>query len=133
MATNPSKSGGSGGRDKAGRFLAGNCANPKGRPRAFDIRKAAEQHAAKVGMDLQAALGEIIEALIIQAKAGDVAAAKLVMDRLCGALEKTDVQVNVQNNIDGPPMPPSGRLLDDIDRLRVIVADRIKTNGNGSG
>lgn len=73
------------GRDeKTGRFLPGHTGNPKGRPKALDLRRIAEERAAEEGVDLGTALWSVVKALLRRAIGeGDVQAAKLLMDRLC--------------------------------------------------
>ena len=73
-------------RDHAGRFAPG-CQPGPGRPqgsRAFDLRAIARDKAAAEGLSLEGALWEIVSALITQAKAGDVRAAQVLLDRLVG-------------------------------------------------
>ena len=88
-------------------FKPGQSGNPAGRPKGLvDIRKAAQDAADRAGIDLDRALGDVMVAMVGQAKAGDVPAAKLVFDRLCGPVEPAPVQVNIDNR--PPPTEPPG-------------------------
>lgn len=69
-------------RCKNGRFQKGHK-GIGGRPPAIDLRAAAEEWAAKRKVDLRQAIGEVVLAMIVKAKDGDVHAAKLVIERLC--------------------------------------------------
>jgi hypothetical protein len=80
-SSHPAKQAGSG-RDEQGRFLPGHCGNPQGRPRGIDIRAEAIKRASESGRDLAAELAEVVDALLEQAKLGDVQAAKLLFDKL---------------------------------------------------
>ena len=117
----PDKQGVSGnGRDPStGRFLSGFTGNPAGRPKALDLRAIAEKKAKENGVDLEVALWEVVVGLLERARAGDAAASKVVLDRLCGPLDRgplVGVQVNNNdvihpelvdaNNPRGAPGPP---------------------------
>ena len=71
------------GRDPRGRFLSGNPGGP-GRPRRRDLYTVAAERAAAEKVSLEDELWAICRQLIAEAKAGDVQAAKLLFDRLCG-------------------------------------------------
>lgn len=73
-------------RDHAGRFAPG-CQPGPGRPqgsRNIDLRAVAAAAAERDGVDLDRALWGVVRKLIEQAEAGDVAASKLLFERLCG-------------------------------------------------
>lgn len=73
-------------RDHAGRFAPG-CQPGPGRPqgsRNIDLRAVAAAAAERDGIDLDRALWGVVRKLIEQAEAGDVAASKLLFERLCG-------------------------------------------------
>lgn len=73
-------------RDARGRFQPG-CQPGPGRPpgsKAIDLRAVAHAAAQDEGFDLHAALWRVVRALTDAAEAGDVGAAKLLLDRLCG-------------------------------------------------
>jgi hypothetical protein len=71
------------GRARSGRFAKGNPGGP-GRPRGLDFRSVVAAHAELTGSSIEAAIIEVFDALLRQASEGDVAAAKLLIDRLCG-------------------------------------------------
>ena len=77
-------------RTPAGRFAPGQSGNPKGR--ASSESKGLR---AKLATDGEAVLSVVLEA----AKAGDLAACKLVLDRVCPALKPTAAPVYI-------PLPP---------------------------
>lgn len=66
------------------KFKKGQSGNPAGRPRG-------QTTGAKLRETLAADLPEILQGLVDQAKAGDVAAAKLVLDRCLPALRPVDM------------------------------------------
>lgn len=72
---------GGGGRDEKGRFTFGNPGGP-GRAKKPDIYAVALEGAARDGIDLRAKLYEVLQAMVQRALAGDVSAAKLLVDRL---------------------------------------------------
>ena len=69
-------------------FVKGQSGNPKGRPKRIatheNLRQSIEQHAP-----------EILAALLEQAKAGDTAAAKLLLDRCIPTLRPSDATVTL--------------------------------------
>lgn len=111
-------------RDEKGHFLPGNKtarlgAAQGGRPPgALDFVALCRKRAKEQGVDLGDLLWVIARRLFTRAGTdGDVPAAKLLIDRLCGAVEKgTGVEVLVDNrqvNVGaGPPIPKDfGRCL----------------------
>lgn len=75
------------GRDELGRFLPG-CPPGPGRPPVPDFRRAVAERLAANGGSVDAVLFELFEALRAEAVAGNVAAAKLLLDRLAPAEDK---------------------------------------------
>ncbi len=71
---------GSNGRDTGGRFAKGNAGGP-GNPYA---RKSAQVRSLMIDTVSTDDLQEIIRKLVGMAKAGDIAAAKLILDRTAG-------------------------------------------------
>lgn len=69
-------------RDSAGRFLPGHP-GLGGRPRKPDVFAVASEHADAEGFDLRARLGRVVGALLAAAEAGDVQAARVLIDKLC--------------------------------------------------
>lgn len=84
-------------RASDGRFLPGNPGGPGARrgTRKLDFVAIVRRHARATGIDLRAAVGEVFDALLGQARAGDVQAARLLLDRLCGPVEKEPSAVAV--------------------------------------
>ena len=76
------------GRDDRGRILPGSTLNPKGKP------KGSLSKAVALRNGLAADLPEILEAVVRQAKAGDLQAARLVLDRVMPAL-RAEAPTNV--------------------------------------
>jgi hypothetical protein len=71
------------GRDRSsGRFLPGNSGGP-GRPRGLDFRRVVAEQAHAAGVGLEGAMWAVFQAILSRAKAGDVQAAKLLLDRVC--------------------------------------------------
>lgn len=69
------------GRDERGRFVLG-CAPGPGRPSVPDFRRVVAERLAANGGSVDAVLFELFEALRAEALAGNVAASKLLLDRL---------------------------------------------------
>lgn len=77
-------------RTPAGRFAPGRSGNPRGR-----ASSESRGLRAKLATDGEAVLTVVLDA----AKAGDLAACKLVLDRVCPALKPTAAPVYI-------PLPP---------------------------
>lgn len=92
-------------RDERGLFLPGNSiAKLGGRPRGIDFRKLVQEfRKAALDGDLQ----QVYESMLDRAKAGDVQAAKLLLDRLCD-IDPQEVNVNHSGAIDGTAAEPTG-------------------------
>lgn len=76
---NPSKTDDNG-RDESGRFVKGSKGGP-GRPKGRDFRHVIEE---AVGSRVDADIVSVYYAMLAAAKEGDVSAARLVIERLCG-------------------------------------------------
>lgn len=70
-------------RDDAGRWLPGHGQPGPGRPRGPEFRRVVAERLHANGGSLDAVLFEVFEALRAAAAAGDVPAARLLLDRLC--------------------------------------------------
>ena len=74
-------------RDDKGLYLEGNPGGPGRKPGIkVDFREAVRIRAKEIGVDIRKELGTMAMLLLNKAKAGDVAAAKFVTERLCGLL-----------------------------------------------
>jgi len=99
-------------RDQKGRFLRGNPGGPGRRPgQGLDYRALAEREAEREGIDLPQAMWRVLRKLIELAQAGDVAAAKLVLDKLGiveDAQQAAGVQLVVITGVDDTGTPVRG-------------------------
>jgi len=84
-AAAPSVSAENGNRDASGRFVPGHSLPGPGRPKGFDFRAIATARAEAEGLSLEDAIYKVCRGLLTAAENGDVAAARLVLDRLCTA------------------------------------------------
>lgn len=99
--------------------------NPKGRPKALDFRKVIQEKAAEFGVDLEMGIylgfQSMLRAAIMDQ---DVAAFRLVLDRMCGPLPK--FEVNVENMLVNlmPEMPVGDKLVEWLDRYREVAEEQ---------
>lgn len=73
------------------RFKPGQSGNPKG-------REPGKTPAAKLRQSIVKAMPEILAQLVEQAKAGDVAAAKVLLDRVCPPLKPQALPISLPVN-----------------------------------
>jgi len=76
-------------RDHHGHWLPGASGNPAGRP-------AGSGHVARLRAELAQELPGILESLIRQAKGGDVAAIRVVLDRVIPPLKAVDAPLSLE-------------------------------------
>ena len=76
-------------RDQHGHWLPGASGNPAGRP-------TGSGHVARLRAELAQQLPGILESLIRQAKAGDIAAIRVVLDRVIPPLKAVDAPLSLQ-------------------------------------
>jgi hypothetical protein len=91
-------------RDKQGHWLPGSSGNPAGRP-------AGSGHVARLRAELAQELPTIIKSLIEQAKAGDIQAIRIILDRVVPPLKAVDAPLSI-------PLPEGGLS----DQGRAIIA-----------
>ena len=87
MNNPPLKPAGNGNRDKRGRFQSGNTAG-KGNPLG---KKVGQLRSALIGSVTDGDMKAIIKALVKKARGGDVAAAKIVLERTLGKPAEFDL------------------------------------------
>ena len=76
-------------RDQHGHWLPGASGNPAGRP-------TGSGHVARLRAELAQELPGILQALIKQAKGGDVAAIKVILDRVIPPLRAVDAPLSLE-------------------------------------
>ncbi|MBM3370416.1 MAG: hypothetical protein FJY46_06660 [Betaproteobacteria bacterium] len=76
-------------RDEQGRWMVGASGNPLGRP-------SGTGHVARLRAELAQQLPGIIESLVRQAKAGDIGAIRVVLDRVIPPLKAVDAPLSLQ-------------------------------------
>ena len=83
---------GDNGRDKKGRFTAGNCGGP-GNPHSAQVSRLRSALLNAVTEDDMTA---VIQALVAKAKKGDVAAARVMFDRVLGKPIESDLFARIE-------------------------------------
>ena len=117
------------------RFKPGQSGNPAGRPPGLDFRRLVEKRAAAEGVPVEAAMWAIFVSMLKRARAGDVAAAKLLLDRLCTAVETgPQIAIITDRVIVGPPIPDDRQLGEYLRELvalsgRLLASKAQPTNG----
>lgn len=119
------------GRDPVtGQFVKGYQGGP-GRPRgSMDFMQVCRKRARETGVSIEDLVWQVAESLFKNAINGDIVAAKLILDRSCGLLDKGTPAVAVQVNGDGaqitagPPVPNDGDLGTYIQRLAEVAGDQ---------
>ena len=76
-------------RDQQGQWLPGSSGNPAGRP-------TGSGHVARLRAELAQELPTIIQSLIEQAKAGDIQAIRIILDRVIPPLKAVDLPVSLE-------------------------------------
>ena len=76
-------------RDLQGRWISGSSGNPGGRP-------SGSGHVARLRAELAQELPGIIESLVRQAKAGDIGAIRVVLDRVIPPLKAVDAPLSLE-------------------------------------
>ncbi len=84
-------------RDERGWYLPGHTLG--GRPKGFDFRAIVTKFAAERGEPVEEALARVYESLLRTATGGDVTAAKLLIERLCGKeVDVVDIDMAVSKH-----------------------------------
>lgn len=100
---------------------------PKSRAELLDFIDLCRTEAERTGYKLDKALWRTIEALLDKAQEGDVKAAKIVLERFFGAVDKAPVvQVGVEVNEAskvGPPIPSAEQLSETVQSMLRLVRD----------
>ena len=100
-------------------FKKGQSGNPAGKP------KGAISKMTKLRQSIEADLPDIIAAITEQAKAGDMAACKLLMDRVMPALRPTDQPITLP--LAGADLGADGRAVIEATGQGAISPDQAKT------
>lgn len=108
------------GRDGLGRFVPG-CPPGPGRPPVPDFRRVVAERLAANGGSVDAVLFELFEALRAEAAAGNIAAAKVLLDRLAPESKDAKAGPGLEELIaaSGRPMTNAERA----ERIAVILRD----------
>lgn len=117
-------------RDEKGRLLPGaKLGKLGGRPKgSLNLLTIARKKAEESGTPLEERLWEAIEALFERVKnTGDPAAAKLLFNRLCGAVPDTSVaidarSINMESPRTGPPVPSRQEMVKYLNELAATSA-----------
>lgn len=122
-----------------GRFLPGNCANPKGRPPKKDFATVVAEVAPEVGLDFNGMVCWSVKKLFDQARAGDTKSLCVIIERLFGAVDKNNINIDVQANAaaqstaDGTGSDPESRT-EFVEKLGALLEERglLKKGKDGS-
>ena len=121
----PRQESGDNGRNPTnGQFVKGNAGGP-GRPAGtVDFMSICRRKAKESGIDLDHLVWSTAAALFAKAASGDPAAARVILDRTCGPVEKA-VEINVDARKvelrQGPPIPEGKDLGDYIIKLSEVA------------
>lgn len=119
-----------------GRFLPGASGNPNGRPRGYDFRKIVAEHVAANGCTVEQAVADLFDSLRDTAKGGDgaaVAAAKLLLDRLCDQEpQQLDVHHSGEVATAGPIVPATVDLLSGVRKLAELAEELVGQDGEAT-
>ena len=99
-----------GDRDEKGHFLVGNPGGPGRTKGQVDFVTAVKQRAKVEGLTVEEMMGNVGWGLYQEAKDGDAACAKVLLDRVLGPIDKgLEVNVDARSVHVGPPMPDDNR------------------------
>lgn len=101
MAATQDKGEKSADRDANGKFLPGHGILSPGRPPgSMDFMAICRRKARENDLDLESVVWDAFESLVSEAKAGEVPAIKLLLERCCGIMEKgPTVAVQINQNM----------------------------------
>lgn len=98
-----------------GRFVKGNAGGPGRKAGTLNMMALCRRKAAEHGLDMEQLVWAVFAAMCAKGASGDASAAKLVLDRTCGPIEKgIEIAVDARqvNLGEGPPMPKSAEAAD---------------------
>jgi len=101
-----------------GPWKPGQSGNPKGRPPGFAPTTELRKRIAKD-------IGEIVDAVTKAAKNGDIAAARLLLERVLPALKPIELPIPI-------PMPADGKLVGMGDRIMLAAGEGVLAPGQAS-
>lgn len=92
---------------------------PKSKPELLDLLELCQKRAKLEGYDLEASLWGVVKQMLAQALDGDTQAAKLVLDRFFGPVQKApQLEMNVElTQSVGPPIPEPDKLKSNLVQL----------------
>ena len=110
------------GRDPGnGQFVQGNTGGPGRPPGSLDLMQICRRKAKETGKDLEQVVVAIMASMETEAiENGDVAAAKVVLERYCGAADKgntLEVNVDARSVHIGPPVQTPKALMDQVRQM----------------
>ncbi len=96
---------------RSGRLLPGHSGIGSKGPKVQRIKFMASvrRQAEAENIDVEEMLWAVVKRLVQEAITGDVAAAKFIVDRFCGPMEKSPL-VQIGNFQEGPPVPSTREL-----------------------
>jgi len=113
---------------KTGRLLPGHQLSSPGKPKStLNFMEICKRKAKAIGVDLDSVVWSIMKGLLNRAKDGDAAASKILLDRLCGVVEKGfELHVDVDNRsvTIGPPVPEGRELGEYIRGMNEVAAEQ---------
>lgn len=109
-----------------GDFLPGHKIAGPGRPKgSLDYMSVCRTMAKRAGVKLEDIVWGATEGLAGRAFKGDAAASKILLDRLCGPVDKALVEIDARSVVAaGPPLPQGGEFTDWVKGLNKVAAQQ---------